>query len=86
MSLEEFIPPDSEILSKEVFSGIICHVDTFSANILLYDAPDKIMTFSKCMFVCPEEDIVLSYEVKIHYWKEKDGTQGTVVEIMKKDK
>ena len=82
MGLEEFIPPDSEIGAKHTFTGVIYSIDVFSVDVILYEDPTKKLSISKYMFTCPDSEIEPACEVRIHYWKEKDGTARAVAEIV----
>ena len=86
MGLEEFIPPDAEIGARQSFTGVIYSVDAFSVSVVLYTDPDKKLNIPKCMFACPDEDIESACEVRIHYWKEKDGKTKGIAEIVKEEK
>jgi len=86
MGLEEFIPPDAEIGSRHTVTGVIYAVDAFSVSIVLYTDPDKKLNIPKCMFACPDDDIESACEVRIHYWKEKDGKTKAIAEIVKEEK
>ncbi|MEM4264033.1 MAG: hypothetical protein QW666_04030 [Candidatus Woesearchaeota archaeon] len=82
MGLEDFIPADAEIGSRQTFAGVIYYVDDFYVDVILYDAPDKKLSISKYVFTCPSEDIESAREVRLHYWKEKDGNTKVAAELI----